>query len=133
MSKHDEMVAQATQAYKNAYAPYSNFLVGVCLRTDDDRLFSGCNVENAAYGSSLCAEASALGAMISNGGRKIKEIVIVVPDKKLCPPCGACRQRLYEFSSLDTLIYFYNGSGDHKVLTMGELLPAAFGPANLDS
>ena len=132
MSKLEEMVAKATQAYKNAYAPYSNFSVGVCLRTDDDKLFSGCNVENAAYSSTLCAEMTALGAMISNGGRKIKEVVIVVPDKKLCPPCGACRQQLFEFAASDTLIHLYNVAGDHKTLTMGDLLPVPFGPNNLD-
>ena len=132
MDKLDEMIARATQAYKNAYAPYSNLSVGVCLRTDDNQLFSGCNVENAAYSSTLCAEMSAIGAMIMGGARKIKEVVVVVPDKKLCPPCGACRQRLYEFGASDTRIHLYNAEGNHQTLTMEELLPIPFCSDNLE-
>lgn len=132
MDIHEKMVAKATKAYKNAYAPYSNFAVGVCIRTDDDQLFTGANVENAAYPSTLCAEMSAIGAMVTSGARKIKEVVIVVPEKKLCPPCGACRQRLYEFSSSDTLIHLYNAQGDHDTLTLDKLLPVPFGPDNLE-
>lgn len=132
MDIHEKMVAKATKAYKNAYAPYSNFAVGVCIRTDDDQLFTGANVENAAYPSTLCAEMSAIGAMVTSGARKIKEVVIVVPDKKLCPPCGACRQRLYEFSASDTLIHLYNTQGDHDTLTLDKLLPVPFGTDNLE-
>jgi len=132
MIKLDDMVAKAKQAYKNSYSPYSNFAVGACIRTDDDRLFVGTNVENAAYGSSLCAEMSAISAMITNGGRKIKEVVIVVPDEKLCAPCGNCRQRIYEFGSPDTRVHLYNAAGEHNTLTLNELLPFAFGPDNLE-
>lgn len=132
MTNLDEMIDKAKHAYKNSYSPYSNFPVGACIRTDDDRLFVGTNVENAAYGSSLCAEMSAISAMITSGGRKIKEVVIVVPDEKIAAPCGNCRQRIYEFASSDTLIHLYNAAGEHETLTLNELLPFAFGPDNLE-
>ncbi len=130
-SLHREMITQATQAYRNAYAPYSNFPVGVCIRSEDDQLFSGCNAENAAYPVGTCAESNAIGAMIVSGQRRVKEVVIMTPNAKLLPPCGACRQQLYEFSSPETRVHLYNMNGDHKTLTVGELLPEPFGHHHL--
>ena len=128
----DEMVESAMQAYRCAYAPYSNYPVGACIRTENDTLWSGCNVENVAYSAGQCAETNAIGTMVANGERKIKEVVIVAGNKTLCPPCGGCRQRLSEFSSPQTRIHLYNLMGDHRTFTMAELLPAPFEPANLE-
>lgn len=99
MSVRDDMIALAKQAMARAYAPYSKFQVGACLRTDTGKLYAGANVENAAYPQGQCAEASAIGAMIAGGDRKIVEIVVMGGGAALCTPCGGCRQRLNEFAS----------------------------------
>ena len=91
----------------------------------------GCNVENAAYPQSQCAEASAIGNLISQGYNKIIEIVVISSGKKLCSPCGGCRQRLREFSALNVPIHMCNTEGYIKTSTLGELLPDSFGPENL--
>ena len=132
MKTRQEMITKARQAQNNAYAVYSNFHVGVCLRTEDDALFSGGNVENAAYPVGQCAETSAIGAMIAAGKRNIKEVVVVGPNQTLCPPCGACRQRLSEFATPETPIHLYSSDDRHQTFLLGELLPEAFGPNNLD-
>src|SRR5690349_2497751 len=97
MSDFKEMLDQARKACEKAYAPYSKFKVGVCIRTQNNQLFTGCNVENASYGLSSCAEASAISAMISANEHNIAEVLIVSSGKKACPPCRGCRQRLWEF------------------------------------
>src|SRR3990167_1106634 len=99
------MLAAAQAVLKNAYAPYSNFLVSSCVKSTDNQFFVGCNVENAAYPLSLCAEACAISAMYVGGKRKIVEALVLVDDNKICPPCGACRQRFLECSSLDMRIH----------------------------
>ena len=126
MEAIDEMIESAKRVRCSAYAPYSNYQVGACIRTENDTLFAGCNVENVAYPAGQCAEANAIGTMVSQGERKIKDVVIVVDDKNLCPPCGGCRQRLSEFSSPQTRIHLYNVIGDHRTFTMAELLPVPF-------
>ncbi|PPR78258.1 MAG: Cytidine deaminase [Alphaproteobacteria bacterium MarineAlpha2_Bin1] len=125
------MFKMANLAHKNAYVPYSGFKVGVCIRSDNDKLFFGSNVENAAYPQSQCAEASAIGSMITSGERKIKEVLIIGGNEELCTPCGGCRQRLYEFSSNHTVIYLCNSNGLLKTLKLIDLLPFSFGPGNL--
>ena len=115
----------------NAYAPYSNFLVGAAILSENDKLFGGCNVENAAYPQSQCAEATAIGNMISNGNKKILEVVVIGSGELLCSPCGGCRQRLREFATLDTKIHMCNENGHMKTSTLEELLPDSFGPENL--
>ncbi len=132
MSVNAEMLTQATQVMHHAFAPYSQFKVGVCLRAEDDSLHAGCNVENASYSLTLCAEASAISQLISEGKKKITEALIISSGPKLCPPCGACRQRLWEFSIPDMLIHLYSLNGQHKTLTMEQLLPFPFGSENLE-
>lgn len=132
MEKIDKMLERALQAQRSAYAVYSNFHVGVCIKTEDDALFSGSNVENASYPVGQCAEASAVGAMVTAGKRKIKAVVIVSPNEKFCAPCGLCRQKMFEFSTIDTPVHLYNKDGGHRMLTMGELLPEPFGLHNLE-
>ncbi len=127
----DKMFKMAIKAHKNAYAPYSGFKVGVCLRSVNDQLYIGSNVENAAYPQSQCAEASAIGSLITSGEKEIKDILVIGGSKDLCTPCGGCRQRLNEFSSQNTVIYLCNLDGLLKSLKFNELLPLSFGPDNL--
>ena len=126
MSNLDEMIGRAVAARKNAYAPYSGFKVGACLKAEDGRLFTGCNVENVAYPQGQCAEASAIGALIAAGARRIVAVVVVAEGNKLCTPCGVCRQRLAEFGDKVTPVHVATPDGPRARFTLGELLPAAF-------
>ena len=126
-----KLFLEAKNVRENAHAPYSNFKVGAAFLTENNSIISGCNVENAAYPQSQCAEASAIGNLISNGHIKIKEVVVIGSGDLLCSPCGGCRQRLREFASLDTLIHMCNMDGHLKTSSLAELLPDSFGPENL--
>ena len=128
----EDMLALARAVQEKAYAPYSGFFVGACLRTDSGELYAACNVENAAYPQSQCAEASAIGAMIAGGARRIVEVLVIGGGDDLCTPCGGCRQRLNEFASDDVPIHVCGPEGLRKTVTLGELLPYSFGPSNLD-
>lgn len=132
MSTLDDMIALAAEAQARAYAPYSNFKVGACLRTDTGRLYSGANVENAAYPEGQCAETSAIGAMVRGGDSTIVEVVVIGDGDGLCTPCGGCRQRLNEFADSDTPVHVCGPEGVRKTVTLADLLPYAFGPRNLD-
>jgi len=122
---------EAKKARNYAHVPYSNFKVGVALLAEDDSIIVGCNVENAAYPQSQCAEATAIGNLITRGYKKIKEIVVIGSGNLLCSPCGGCRQRIREFASLDIPIHMCNKEGHLKTSTLEELLPNSFGPENL--
>jgi cytidine deaminase len=128
----DDMLALARTAREKAYAPYSGFLVGACLRTASGKLYAACNVENAAYPQGQCAEASAIGAMIAGGDTRIVEVLVIGGGDALCTPCGGCRQRLNEFASADVPVHVCGLDGLRKTLTLGDLLPYSFGPDNLD-
>lgn len=125
------MLETAKKTMQHSYSLYSQYKVGACLKSEGEQLFSGTNVENASSPLGLCAEASAIAAMISAGAREIQEIVIIGSGKDLCTPCGACRQRIYEFSSSKTLIHLADDTGIQKTLTIADLLPYAFGPKHL--
>ena len=127
------MLAKAKEALQHAYAPYSHFPVGACLQSEDGALFSGCNVENASYPLGQCAETNALGALVVAGKKKIKEVVVITTDKKVCSPCGACLQRLFEFASPDTAVHLCNAEGKQQTLTLSELLPRPFESDSLGS
>ena len=129
----DDMIVLARATKQKAYTPYSNFNVGACLRAEDGSLHAGANVENVAYPEGQCAEASAIGAMIAAGARKIVEVVVMGDGDGLCTPCGGCRQRLNEFATPDTPVHICGPEGLRKTFTLGELLPHAFGPNNLDT
>ena len=116
---------------EQAHVPYSNFKVGAAFLTEDNNIITGCNVENAAYPQSQCAEASAIGNLISQGYKSIKEIVVIGSGNLLCSPCGGCRQRIREFASLNVKIHMCNESGHMKTSTLEILLPDSFGPENL--
>ena len=132
ISKNFEQLFNAAKMVReNAHVPYSNFKVGAAFLTEDNSIISGCNVENAAYPQSQCAEASAIGNLVSQGFSKIKEVVVIGSGSLLCSPCDGCRQRLREFASLETQIHMCNSDGHLKTSTLKELLPDSFGPENL--
>jgi cytidine deaminase len=121
--------AKAVQA--NAHAPYSGFKVGAAIATADGRIFTGCNVENAAYPVGTCAEAGAISALIAAGEHRIATIVVMGEGENLVTPCGGCRQRIREFAAPDTPIHVAGPDGIRKSFTLDELLPFSFGPDNL--
>jgi len=121
----------AKKVRDKAHVPYSEFKVGAALLTEDNSIVVGCNVENAAYPQSQCAEATAIGNLVSQGFSKIKEVVVIGSGNLLCSPCGGCRQRLREFASLDANIHMCDSNGHLKTSTLQELLPDSFGPENL--
>ena len=127
----EKLFEAAVMVREKAHVPYSNFKVGVAFLTENKSIVVGCNVENAAYPQSQCAEASAIGNLISDGHKKIIEVVVIGSGDKLCSPCGGCRQRLREFTNLNALIHMCNINGHIKTSTLGELLPDSFGPENL--
>jgi cytidine deaminase len=130
-----EMVREARAAMKNAYCRYSKFRVGAAVLTADGQIFAGCNVENASYGLTMCAERNAIFQAVAKGAiakeRKLEAVAIVTPTAKLTPPCGACRQVIYEFcEEADADIFIFGGSkfGSFK---LSALLPEAFGPKDV--
>ena len=118
-------------ALGNAYAPYSHHPVAAVMECPDGQQFAGANVEVAHY-KGLCAEASAIAAMISAGQRKLAKVYVMGPGEHLCTPCGDCRQRIREFATPDTQIMVLSHQGEVlKTYSMETLLPDAFGPENL--
>lgn len=118
---------KAIDASKGAYAPYSGFRVGAAALVDNDRIVTGCNVENVSYGLGLCAECAVVCALHSSGGGRLLALSCVGPDGELLMPCGRCRQVLLEHGGRDMLIDHPRGPRP-----LGELLPDAFGPDDLD-
>ena len=129
----DVLLAAARAAMEQAYCPYSGFPVGAAVRTPGGAVFTGCNVENAAFPQGWCAETSAIAAMIGAGEREIAAVAVVAGGDALCTPCGGCRQKLREFAAPDTTVLVGGPQGLRRRFTLGELLPEAFGPGNLDA
>ena len=123
-----ELLNSAVEARECAYAPYSNFQVGAAVRTEDGRLFTGCNVENTSYGLTVCAERNAIGAAVAGGmkPRELDLIVVVADTDDPVSPCGACRQVLVEFLAEDGIVIGANLSGDTRQWTAMELIPGRF-------
>src|SRR6201995_5260597 len=126
-----QLLRAARAAQANAYAPYSRFKVGAALRTPSGAIFSGCNVENAAYPQGSCAEAGAIAAMALAGERPVAEILVIGDGDALCTPCGGCRQRIREFADPATVIHIAGPEGVRATFTLSELLPESFGPDHL--
>lgn len=122
----------ALKIRENAYAPYSGFQVGVALMSSSGEIYTGVNVENAAYPEGTCAEAGAIASMIAAGDRKITAVYVVAEGAKPVPPCGGCRQKLAEFSAPDVPVTMATISGIEKTLTVVQLLPGAFTPEHMD-
>ncbi|WEJ59090.1 cytidine deaminase [Devosia sp. FJ2-5-3] len=129
----DQALFAAAEAIRaKAYAPYSKFHVGAAILADDGNIYSGCNIENAAYPQGNCAEASAIAAMIAGGARRIKRIYVTGPGAAAVTPCGGCRQRIREFADLDVEIISHGVDGEPLVQTLEQLLPHSFGPEFLN-
>ncbi|MBE7420211.1 MAG: cytidine deaminase [Ideonella sp.] len=127
----DRLLQAARAARGHAYAPYSRFAVGAALLDEHGRVHAGCNVENAAYPQSLCAEAVALGVLVAGGGTRVRAAVVVGVAAQPVTPCGGCRQKLREFAADDCLVWSADDRGWRARHTLGALLPAGFGPDHL--
>jgi cytidine deaminase len=122
----DRLRAAAREAAAVAYAPYSHFQVGAAALVDDGRIITGCNVENASYGLTLCAECGLVSTLHATGGGRLRAVVAVSGSGQPCTPCGRCRQLLLEHGGPDCLI-----DGDGSVRTVADLLPGGFDPDRL--
>ena len=119
------LIEKATEARENAHAPFSNFKVGAALLTESGEIFTGCNVENASYGLTMCAERVAIFKAISEGKKDFTQLAVVADTDNLTSPCGACRQIIWEFCG-DIPVILANLSGETEKFQMSELLPKAF-------
>lgn len=126
----DPLASAALAARENAHAPYSHFRVGAALEDASGRVHTGCNVENATYGLTLCAERVAVFKAISEGARKFRRIAIAADTDELTPPCGACRQILWEFCG-DLAIVLVNPRGKSETVQLKDLFPRAFDASHL--
>jgi cytidine deaminase len=130
-ANREKLLAAARAATANAHAPYSNFFVGAAILLDSGEVFTGCNVENASYGLTICAERNAIFAAVAAKGKiHIRAVAAVNWVGTACSPCGACRQVIAEFSRPETLIY-YQGAGGILETTIAELLPDSFSKQSL--
>ena len=125
-----ELIQRARAAASRAYCPYSRFRVGAAVLTASGAVFDGCNVENASYGLTCCAERNALFQMVVSGNTKLAAVVIYTPTAEPTAPCGACRQVINEFGPDALVVSTCDGPAVHTK-RLSELLPGAFGPANL--
>jgi cytidine deaminase len=125
------LVDAARAARLHAYAPYSKFAVGAAVLDDAGHIHAGCNVENAAYPQGICAEATALVHMVLAGGRKVRAVAVVGDAPEPVTPCGGCRQKIREFAADDVPVFIADLHGVRARYTLGELLPASFGPSHL--
>ncbi|MBM7599084.1 cytidine deaminase [Virgibacillus halotolerans] len=128
----DQLIEEAKQIRENAHVPYSKFRVGAALLTKSGKVYKGCNIENAAYSVSCCAERVAIFKAISAGDTEFKEIAVAADTKRPVPPCGSCRQVMSEFFDGSVNIHLSNLNADTKTITMEELLPFSFKLSDLD-
>jgi len=128
--EYEKLIQEAEKARKKAYTPYSKFKVGAAILCDDGKIFSGCNIENASFGLTICAERVAIFKAISEGSSKFKAIAVIGNTNKPCSPCGACRQVISEFGE-DIPLIMTNLKGEVKIKKIKELLPGAFGKDDL--
>jgi len=131
----EKLISIAVAAMSKAYAPYSGFYVGAALLCADGTVYTGCNIENAAYGPSNCAERTAVFKAVSEGKREFTAIAVCGGKAgnitAFCPPCGVCRQVLGEFCKADFTVYLAGPGGAYKTMTLAELLPFSFGDEQL--
>ncbi len=131
---YQRLIAQAMKAKESAYVPYSHFRVGAALLTKSGRTFTGCNIENASYSATNCAERTAVFKAVSEGEREFTAIVVNGDNGDYLPPCGICRQVLAEFCDMETFqVILANSMEDYRVMTLDKLFPGAFQAENLKS
>ena len=130
MSEYDSLISAAKDARLNAHAPYSNFRVGAALRAASGRVFGGCNVENSTYGLTVCAERVAIFKAMSEGERGFDAISVVTDTDTLTPPCGTCRQLIWEFCG-DVPVILANLKGKTETIRMRDLFPKPFDSSSL--
>ena len=126
-----ELLDLAWQAREQSYSPYSHFAVGAALECADGTVYTGCNVEGASYGNTICAERTALVKAVSEGKRSFKRVAIVANSPEYTAPCGICRQMLYEFAP-DLQVLCANGAGEWKSVSLRELLPMGFSASAME-
>jgi len=124
--RKEDLLAAARKARDRAYAPYSQFRVGAAVLGADGRIYSGCNVENASFGLTCCAERNAIFAMVAAGEREIREVLVIGDTAKALPPCGACRQVIAEFAPPSAVVHMCGRSGAGRSATVTDLLPHIF-------
>ncbi|HHT9124720.1 MAG TPA: cytidine deaminase [Candidatus Brocadiia bacterium] len=125
MAQMDELIKKAKEAMAKAYSPYSHFKVGAAVLTKSGKIYTGCNIENCSYGLTICAERVAIFNAVSSGEREFDAIAIVTDSTELTPPCGACRQVIWEFSK-DVVVLLTNLQGKQKTTKISDLLPIPF-------
>ncbi len=130
MDKYKELLQKAKEAMAYAYTPYSKFNVGAAVLTKNGKIYTGCNIENAAYGATNCAERTALFKAISEGEKEITDIAVVSSSGDFTYPCGICRQVISEFMTEGNLI-FENNQGEIKVISLSDIYPYSFTKENL--
>lgn len=126
-SMEEELIERAKAAYAQAYVPYSHYPVGAAAVFSSGKIYSGCNVENASFGLTVCAERNAIFHAVAQGERELKGIAIAIPGDGFPSPCGACRQVLREFA-VDCPVVLVNGRGEVRLTSLNVLLPEGFGP-----
>lgn len=122
----EEMVRMALKAQQHAYVPYSNFHVGAAVLADNQRIYTGCNIENSSFGATICAERTAIGKAISDGASRILAVAISSDSEEPTVPCGICRQVMSEFCAGDMPLYLSNKDGEYKEYSFDNLLPNRF-------
>ncbi len=131
MFSKEELVKKALAAREKAYVPYSNFPVGAALITKEGKIFTGCNIENAAFPVTCCAERTALFKAVSEGERSFEALAVVADTDRPVSPCGSCRQVLAEFCPPEMPVYLANLRGEVEIMDVASLLPGAFGAKDL--
>ncbi|KGI44758.1 cytidine deaminase [Clostridium tetani] len=129
---YKELIKKAMEARELAYVPYSNFKVGAAILTEDNNIYNGCNIENASFGATNCAERTAIFKAISEGKTKIKAIAILGRKDEFTYPCGICRQVIAEFGDKNTIVILAKNIDKYEVKTLEEILPGAFTKKDLD-
>ncbi|MGM8365378.1 cytidine deaminase [Virgibacillus sp. W0181] len=127
-----KLIKEAERVRMRAHVPYSNFAVGAAVLTKNGNIFTGCNIENAAYPATCCAERVAMFNAIANGESKFDQLAVIADTKRPVPPCGICRQVMSEFFDEDVQIHLANLHGEIKTISMGKLLPFAFVSEDMD-
>lgn len=133
LQEPEELVRRALEARDSAYAPYSGFRVGAALLAENGKVYTGCNIENASFGATICAERTAIVKAISDGARRILAIAITSDSKVPTVPCGICRQTMGEFCSSDMPLYLSDRNGKFETYLFSQILPHAFLPNDLEA